>query len=276
MGAESVPSSGQSDANRPDSRIARKGARGFSSRMLQLRPASLRLGCLAGILFLGPALRAEESPPSPYVVKEPSRDGTGKVFLGREIAQTVSSHAITWLERRDREAEERPALVMENLDLESDAVVADIGAGSGYFSFLLASLVPQGRVIAVDIQKEMLEFIEGRKKLKKVANVETLLGTVTDTRLPEAKVDLVLMVDAYHEFSHPLEMMRSIVKGLVPGGRVVLLEYRGEDPAVPIKPLHKMTVKQVVREMEDAGLEFVEVRDFLPIQHFLVFQKPGK
>lgn len=226
---------------------------------------------LCGFLVL-PGLRSEEA--VPYTSKEPSRDGTGKVYMGREIAHTVSSHAISWLERRDREAEERPTLVMQNLGLKPDDIVADIGAGSGYFSFLMAPLVPQGKVLAVDIQQEMLDFVEGRKKLKKVANVETLLGTIEDTRLPEGQVDLVLMVDAYHEFSHPLEMMRSIVKGLAPGGRVVFLEYRGEDPKVPIKPLHKMTVKQITREMEVVGLRFVEVRDFLPIQHFLIFEKP--
>lgn len=236
-----------------------------------MRAVSLRIPALfLASLAAAPAPGAGEPPA--YTEKEASRDGTGKVYLGREIAQTVSSHAISWLERRDREAEERPALVMENLGLKPDDIVADIGAGSGYFSFLMAPLVPRGKVIAVDIQQEMLDFLEGRKKLKKVANVETLLGTVEDTRLPEGQVDLVLMVDAYHEFSHPREMMRSIVKGLAPGGCVVFLEYRGEDPKVPIKPLHKMTVKQITREMEAVGLRFVEVRDFLPIQHFLVFQ----
>jgi len=210
---------------------------------------------------------------SHYSYREPSRDGIGKVYLDREIAQTVSSHAITWLERRDREAEEKPTVVMENLALKPDDIVADIGAGSGYFSFLMAPLVPKGKVLAVDIQQEMLDFIEGRRKLGKVANVETLLGTVEDTRLPEGQVDLVLLVDAYHEFSHPREMMLSIVKGLAPAGRVVFLEYRGEDPAVQIKPLHKMTIKQLTREMEAVGLRLIEVRDFLPTQHFLVFEK---
>lgn len=224
------------------------------------------------ILLLSSGVTNGEEPR--YTEKEPSRDGTGKVYMGREISQTVSSHAITWLERKDREGEEKPSLVMENLELKPDAVVADIGAGSGYFSFLLAELVPEGKVIAVDIQQEMLDFIEGKKKLKKVSNVEPLLGTIEDTRLPEKQVDLAILVDAYHEFSHPYEMMTSIVKGLKPGGRVVFLEYRGEDPDVPIKPLHKMTVKQVKSEMAAVGLEFVEVRDFLPIQHFLVFKRP--
>jgi SAM-dependent methyltransferase len=228
---------------------------------------------LPAILFsLSSLLIAEDAPH--YSQKEPSRDGTGKVYMGREISQVVSQHAIGWLERRDREGEEKPSLVMEQLELEPDAVVADIGAGSGYFSFLIAPLVPDGKVIAVDIQQEMLDFVEAKKKLKKIFNVETLLGTIQDTRLPEDTVDLAILVDAYHEFSHPREMAQSIIKGLKPGGRIVLLEYRGEDPLVPIKPLHKMTVKQVRREMEAVGFEFVEVRDFLPRQHFLVFQKP--
>lgn len=194
--------------------------------------------------------------------------------MGREISQVVSQHAIRWLERPDREEEERPSLVMENLELDPDDVVADIGAGSGYFTFLLAPLVPDGKVLAVDIQPEMLKFIEGKKKLEKAPNVETVLGTIEDVNLPDDSVDLVILVDAYHEFSHPREMAESIVEGLRPGGRLVFLEYRGEDPSVPIKPLHKMTVQQVQREMDVVGLEFVEVRDFLPIQHFIVFRKP--
>ncbi len=141
---------------------------------------------------------------------------------------------------------------------------------------MIAPLVPEGKVIAVDIQQEMLDFVEGKKKLKKVSNVETHLGTIEDTKLTEDTVDIAILVDAYHEFSHPREMAASILKGLKPGGRLVLLEYRGEDPSVPIKPLHKMTVKQVRSEMEAIGFEFSEVRDFLPIQHFLVFRKPTK
>lgn len=194
--------------------------------------------------------------------------------MGREISQVVSQHAIGWLERRDREGEEKPSLVIDQLEVEKDDVLADIGAGSGYFSFLLAPLVPGGKVVAVDIQQEMLDFIESKKKLKKVSNIETHLGTIEDTRLPADTVDLAIMVDAYHEFSHPREMLSSIVEGLKPGGRVVFLEYRGEDPSVPIKPLHKMTVKQVRAEAEAVGLEFIEVRDFLPIQHFILFRKP--
>lgn len=222
------------------------------------------------------ATRSQETNewPDYYTKKKASRDGIGKVYMGREIAHTVSVHAIKWLERPEREGEESPSKVMEKLGLKGDETLADIGAGSGYFTFMMAPFVPKGKVIAVDIQQEMLDFLEGKKKLKRAANIETLLGTIQDTRLPANSTDLVLMVDAYHEFSHPREMMESIVKGLKPGGRVLLLEYRGEDPSVPIKPLHKMTVQQVKAEMKAVGLEFDELKDFLPAQHFLVFKKP--
>lgn len=227
------------------------------------------------IIVLTVGLHSQEQKlPDHYSSKRPSRDGIGKVYMGREISHFVSVHAIRWLERPDREAEENPSKVMAELELKGDETIADIGAGSGYFTFLLSPWVPKGKVVAVDIQQGMLDFIEGKKKLKKAANVDTLLGTIEDTKLPENSTDLVLMVDAYHEFSHPREMMESIYKGLAPGGRVILLEYRAEDPKVPIKPLHKMTIKQVRAEMEVVGLEFVEVKDFLPAQHFLVFKKP--
>ena len=242
------------------------------------RPGQIWFACFLLVAWLPFAVSAKDSErvkvKSHYTEKEKSRDGTGKVYMGREISNTVSVGAITWLERRDREAEEKASEVMKNLDLKPDAVVADIGAGSGYFSFMITPLVPEGKVIAVDIQQGMLDFIEGKKKLKKISNVETLLGTFQDTRLPEKQVDLAIMVDAYHEFSFPREMMQYIFKGLKPGGRVILLEYRAEDPKISIKPLHKMTVKQVRREMEAIGLEFVEVREFLPIQHFLIFKRP--
>ncbi|MDF1810563.1 MAG: class I SAM-dependent methyltransferase [Verrucomicrobiales bacterium] len=234
------------------------------------------LSIVSGILiaFCGVSIQSEEKADSYYTTKVPSRDGIGKVYMGREISHTVSAHAIRWLERPEREGEENPSQVMDQLELKGDETIADIGAGSGYFTFLLAPYVPEGKVIAIDIQQEMLDFLEAKKKLHKAANVETLLGTIEDTKLPENSTDLVLMVDAYHEFSHPREMMESVVEGLKPGGRVVLLEYRAEDPSVPIKPLHKMTVKQVKAEMTAVGLEFVELKDFLPAQHFLVFQKP--
>lgn len=212
---------------------------------------------------------------SRYTTKEPSRDGTGKVYLGRETAQVVGHGAVRWLERPEREREELPNEVLKNMELKPTDVVADIGAGSGYFTFRIAPHVPQGKALAVDIQQEMLDYIEGKKKENGHANVETILGQIDDTKLPAGTVDAVLMVDAYHEFSHPWEMMTSIVKGLKPGGRVIQIEYRGEDPKVAIKPLHKMTVRQCIKEMAAVGLEHVETRDFLPSQHFMIFRKPA-
>ena len=238
-------------------------------------PAIMMIAAAFVITFGLQSQDFKEELPDHYSRKIPSRDGIGKVYMGREIAHTVSVHAIRWLERPDREEEENPSLVMERMELKGNEAIADIGAGSGYFTFLLAPYVPEGKVVAVDIQQEMLDFIEGKKKLKKARNVETVLGTIEDVKLPKDSVDVVLMVDAYHEFSHPREMMESIMKGLKPGGRVILLEYRGEDPSVPIKPLHKMTVQQVKAEMKAVGLEFVKVSDFLPAQHFLVFKKPA-
>ncbi len=221
-----------------------------------------------------PASAESEEAPR-YTTKEPSRDGIGKVYMGRELSQVVGHGAVRWLERPEREREELPGKVIENMELKPTDVVADIGAGSGYFTFRMAPEVSEGKVLAVDIQQEMLDFIEGRRQETGHANVETILGQVDDTRLPEGQVDAVLMVDAYHEFSHPWEMMTSIVKGLKPGGRVILLEYRGEDPTVAIKPLHKMTQRQAIREMKAVGLEHVETRDFLPSQHFMIFRKPA-
>lgn len=212
--------------------------------------------------------------PSHYTYTEPNRDGIGKWYMGREISHVVGHQAIQWLERADREEEELPDEVVKNMELKEDEVIADIGAGSGYFTFRMAAKVPEGKVYAVDIQEAMLNFIRLRAEAKKLDNVIAHKGEIEDTKLPEGEIDVVLMVDAYHEFSHPREMMESIVKGLKPGGRVVLIEYRGEDPEVPIKRLHKMTVAQSKKEMAAVGLEWKETRNFLPSQHFMVYVKP--
>jgi SAM-dependent methyltransferase len=209
-----------------------------------------------------------------YEQVRPSRDGIGKVYMGREISHVMGHLGAAWLERPEREREERTDLLIENLPLEADAVVADIGAGTGYFTFPMASRVPAGKVLAVDIQQEMLEIIDQRRMEGGIDNVDTILGTETDPRLPDSAVDLVLIVDAYHEFSYPREMGKAIATALKPGGRLVLIEYRGEDPRVPIKPLHKMTEAQAKKEMSGAGLEWERTGDFLPQQHFLVFRKP--
>ena len=194
--------------------------------------------------------------------------------MGREISFVMGHRGADWLERATREREERTDLLIENMDLEPDAVVADIGAGSGYFTLRISPRIPAGRVLAVDIQPEMLAVIDKRKALAGSTNVETILGTPTDPGLLPASVDAALMVDAYHEFSNPREMMGALVGALRPGGLVFLVEYREEDPAVPILPLHKMSEAQARLEMEAVGLEFVENRTMLPQQHFLIFRKP--
>ncbi len=203
-----------------------------------------------------------------------SADGTGRSFMGREIAQVMSHRGAAWLERPDREREERPEVLVRSLDLAPDDVVADLGAGTGYFTFRLAPLVPEGRVFAVDIQPEMLRIIEERAVAEGVDNVAPVLGTITGPGLRPESTDLTLIVDAYHEFSHPAEMLAAIYEATRPGGRLVLVEYRAEDPDVPIKPLHKMSEAQARREVEAAGFAFVENRDPLPQQHILVFQRP--
>lgn len=193
--------------------------------------------------------------------------------MGREIAQVMGHLGAGWLERPSREREEQPQTLITALNLKPTDAIADIGAGTGYFSFRFSPLVPQGRVLAVDIQPEMLEIVNAIKQEKKITNVETVLGSITNPNLKDASIDLALMVDAYHEFDHPREMMTAIAQALKPNGRVVLVEYRGENPLIPIKALHKMTQRQVQKEMNAVGLTWLETKETLPQQHILVFGK---
>lgn len=225
------------------------------------------------LLLLSPQLRAAEHP-GYEIDRARSTTGIGKFYMGREISFVMGHQAADWLNRPEREREERPDEVVENMNLAADAVVADIGAGSGYFAFRIARRVPEGKVMAVDIQPEMLQLIEQRKRTDNVDNIETVRGEVDDPRLEPESIDAALMVDAYHEFSHPFEMIQGLVEALRPGGRIFLLEYRGEDDSVPIRPLHKMTEAQARREMAVFGLEWTETLDFLPWQHMMVFTKP--
>jgi ubiquinone/menaquinone biosynthesis C-methylase UbiE len=200
-------------------------------------------------------------------------DGIGKFYMGREIAQVMGYQGAGWLERPSRGMEEKSTRLVNNLDLKPTDIVADIGAGTGYFSFRIAPLVPKGKVLAVDVQPEMLKFVELNKIERHISNVEAVLGSITNPNLPENSVDLVVMVDAYHEFEYPREMMQGIVKALKPGGRTVSIEYRGENLMLPIKGLHKMTQKQVKKEMAAVGLVWKETKEMLPQQHLMVFQK---
>ncbi|MGB0776146.1 MAG: class I SAM-dependent methyltransferase, partial [Akkermansiaceae bacterium] len=208
-----------------------------------------------------------------YEKRPPSRDGTGKIYMGREISLVMGHSGINWLERSSREREENPARAVQGLDIAPDAVVADIGSGSGYYTFRIAPLVPQGSVIGVDIQQEMVDFLNKKSDELGATNVRAHLGKINSIEMAADTIDAAILVDAYHEFSHPNEMMQSIVHALRPGGKVYLLEYRAEDTNVPIKPLHKMTQAQAIKEMTAVGLKHLRTEDFLPWQHFMVFEK---
>ncbi len=195
-------------------------------------------------------------------------------YMGRQIAQTMSFHGAPWLIRSEREAEERPSEAIEQLDLKPGMVVCDLGCGNGYYSLTMAKQVaPGGKVLAVDIQPEMLHLLELRCKELGIDNVEPVLGTVADPKLPPESVDMLLLVDVYHEFSHPQQMLAGIRAGLKPKGLIALLEYREEDRTVPIKPLHKMSKKQILKEYAANGFRLAKQYDGLPWQHLMFFEK---
>lgn len=210
-----------------------------------------------------------------YGTCEPGDGGSGRTYMGREIAEVMGHFGVGWLERPAREREERTDLLVEAMKLKPTDAVADIGAGSGYFTFRIAPHVGEGVVYATDIQPEMLDIVMERALEEKALNVMPILGKIDHCGLAPTSVDVVLFVDAYHEFSNPREMMESIVAALKPGGRVYLVEYRLEDPGVAIKLRHKMSEKQARIEMEVVGLEFVENIDTLPQQHVMVFRRKG-
>jgi precorrin-6B methylase 2 len=197
---------------------------------------------LLGLLAAWPALPAQESAAKSqrYETRtDHDSNGIGKFYMGREIALVMGHQAAGWLERPEREKEEQPAKLVEALKLQPGDVVADIGAGSGYYTFRMAPKVgPKGKILAVDIQPEMLDLIRRRMKDSKIENVEPIQGTEADPKLPAGAVDLILLVDVYHEFSYPFEMTEAMVKALKPGGRLVFVEFRLEDPEVPIKLVH--------------------------------------
>jgi ubiquinone/menaquinone biosynthesis C-methylase UbiE len=233
------------------------------------------LGAFAPVGWAEPQKPA--APPKYVYRRDHDPDGTGKFYMGREIAQVMGHQGAGWLERPSREQEERPKKLLEALQLKPGDVVADIGAGSGYHTMRMAEAVgPKGKVYAVDIQKEMLAIIRERMQREKRENIEPILGTETDPKLPEGAVDLILLVDVYHEFSQPYEMTEAMVKALKPGGRLVFVEFRLEDPRVPIKLVHKMRQKQVLREMEPHPLEHVKTITSFPWQHVIVFKKKAE
>lgn len=218
------------------------------------------------------ALHAAETRYETRAAHDPN--GIGKFYMGREIAHVMGHQAADWLERGEREKEERTSLLIDALKVRPGDVLADIGAGTGYHTRRLAPRVaPGGRVYAVDIQPEMLTLLTNTMAEMKITNVVPVLGTIDNPKLPANSVDLALMVDVYHEFSHPYEMMEAICRSLKPGGRVVFVEFRAEDPDVPIKAVHKMSEAQVKKEMAVLPLEWVETISVLPWQHIIVFKK---
>jgi ubiquinone/menaquinone biosynthesis C-methylase UbiE len=237
------------------------------------------LGLLVAFFSIPVGALAQESPgggeENRYEYKRASRDGIGKIYMDREISHVMGHRGAGWLERPERREEERTDLLIENLPIEVGDAVADLGAGTGYFSLPMARLVGDaGTVYAVDIQPEMLAIIGDRAASEGISNIETIRATEKDPGLREGSIDMVLLVDAYHEFEWPWEVMSAIYESLIPGGKVVLIEYRAEDRRIPIKRLHKMSERQARAELEAVGLRFVENGDFLPQQHFIVFEKP--
>lgn len=223
-----------------------------------------------------PGIPADRAPDGAYGECDASPDGLGKTYFGREIAHYMTHHGIPWLERASREQEERTSALLDKLELRPGLCVADIGAGSGRLTVPMARRVAPGTAYGTDIQPEMLQFLEARARSEGLSNLKGILGDLDDVQLPESSVDLVLLVDAYHEFEHPWEMARSIRRALRPGGRVALVEFRAEDPDVPIKELHKMSEAQARREFEAAGFRWVRTDAGLPWQHLVWFERtPG-
>ena len=232
-----------------------------------------RRALLAALLLALPAHAATDT--NGYSNTGLSLDGIGKSYMGREIPFVMGFEGASWLDRASRDKEESAHKLVPLLGLKPTDVVADIGAGTGYFTFRLAPVVPQGKVYAEDIQKEMLDVIRARKEKGEGANVIPVQGSIVDPKLDANSIDLMLLVDVYHEFSFPREMGFSMVRALKPGGRIALVEYRAEDPNVPIRDLHRMTEKQAKKEMAVLGLQWQRTDESLPWQHVMFFQKPA-
>ncbi|HEY0549830.1 MAG TPA: methyltransferase domain-containing protein [Verrucomicrobiae bacterium] len=199
-------------------------------------------------------------------------NGIGKLYMGREIAHVMGHQAADWLERPEREEEEKTTLLIESLKFKPGEHVADIGAGTGYLTRRVApKILPRGNVFAVEIQQEMLDLLTNKLVRLGITNVVPVLGTITDPKLPANSMDTIIMVDVYHEFDHPFEMTEAMCRALKPGGRLVFVEFRGEDETVPIKRVHKMTELQVKKEMVPHPLVWKETIGVLPWQHVIVF-----
>lgn len=228
---------------------------------LRRRPVdhtALIVGALA-VLFLSPRFASAQS-------EHP--------ITGRKIAPMMGIAGADWLDRSERELEEQPEIALDAIGVKPGMVVADVGAGVGYFTVRIARRVgPSGKVMANDIQPEMLARLQDRLDAEHLANVETVLGTQSDPKLPAGKFDLILMIDVYHELAQPQRMLQQLRKALKSDGRLVLIEYRKEDPSVPVRPEHKMSIREVKAEVEAEGFRLMDVLPSLPRQHIFIFRK---
>jgi predicted methyltransferase len=229
---------------------------------MRMRHTSARAGLVPALAFaLAAAVAAQQTGVHP--------------LSGRRFAPTMGVEGADWLDRSERDLEEDPDRAIDVLRIEKGATVADVGAGSGYMTVKLSKKVgPQGKVYANDIQQGMLDLLNKRLVKSRITNVTTVLGTQDDPRLPSEALDLIIMVDVYHELSQPQTILRKLRSSLKPGGRLVLLEYRKEDPDVPIRPEHKMSVADAKLEVEAEGFKLTKTNEDLPRQHILIFTKP--
>ena len=236
-----------------------------------------RLATFAALLFaviglLNPA--AAQKPADRYQATPPSRDGIGKSYMGREIAGVMGWQGAAWLERDERQQEERGDLLLRELGLKPGMAVADIGAGTGYYARRMAPLVGStGVVYATDVQPEMMKMLEDGAKKAGLTNIKPILGGLKSVNLPDASIDVAIMVDVYHELEFPFEVIDSLVRALKPGGRIAYVEYRLEDQRVPIKTLHKMSEAQVRKEAAAHALVWERTANTLPWQHVVIFRK---
>lgn len=234
-------------------------------------PSFVNITLIVLLSLASPALAQDRAY---YRTVPASADGIGKTYQGREISQVMGWQGAAWLEREEREREERGSVLLRELKLKPGMTVADVGAGTGYYARRIAPMVaPKGKVYAVDVQPQMVAMLQAAAKRPGLGNLVPVLGTTTDSKLAAGSIDLALMVDVYHELEFPHEMLDRLVRALKPGGRLVFVEYRAEDAAVPIKPLHKMNEKQIRREATQHALLWERTADTLPWQHVVVFRK---
>ena len=208
-----------------------------------------------------------------YTFQKGDPNGIGKWYMGREIAYVMGYQGINWLERSDREKEENTSQLLMNMNIQPDDTIADIGAGSGYHTFKLAKLASEGFVYAVDIQPEMIQAISVKQSEQQVNNIQTIQGSEKSINLDENSVSKILLVDVYHEFNFPKEMIESMHKSLISDGKIYLIEYKAEDESIPIKEIHKMSEKQAVKEFKACGFKLEQNIENLPWQHCLIFVK---